>query len=170
MLDRNGDGRVTIQDLEDLCCKYLMSKIWNIHDIIPSNLAISWHLMTLINKKNKIKVVLFVIIIYQCRLSDLLFIQSSSLRKVCPILDSAIVKEANWKLVSLNWIYSRNIYCLWWILSSSLQVYESYWKYFYHHCSCSQNPLWQIITFIQKIYSSLYTLGLLSWFSKNSVI
>lgn len=29
VLDRNGDGRVTIQDLEDLCCKYLMSKIWS---------------------------------------------------------------------------------------------------------------------------------------------
>ena len=27
VLDRNGDGRVTIQDLEDLCCKYLMSKV-----------------------------------------------------------------------------------------------------------------------------------------------
>ena len=27
VLDRNGDGKVTIQDLEDLCCKYLMSKI-----------------------------------------------------------------------------------------------------------------------------------------------
>jgi Ca2+-binding EF-hand superfamily protein len=27
VLDRNGDGKVTLQDLEDLCCKYLMSKI-----------------------------------------------------------------------------------------------------------------------------------------------
>lgn len=27
VLDRNGDGRVTIQDLEDLCSKYLLSKI-----------------------------------------------------------------------------------------------------------------------------------------------
>ena len=27
VLDRNGDGKVTIQDLEDLCCKYLMAKI-----------------------------------------------------------------------------------------------------------------------------------------------
>ena len=27
VLDRNGDGKVTIQDIEDLCCKYLMSKI-----------------------------------------------------------------------------------------------------------------------------------------------
>lgn len=28
ILDRNGDGRVTIQDLEDLCTKYLTQKIW----------------------------------------------------------------------------------------------------------------------------------------------
>lgn len=28
VLDRNGDGRVTIQDLEDLCTKYLTQKIW----------------------------------------------------------------------------------------------------------------------------------------------
>jgi len=27
ILDRNGDGRVTIQDLEDLCTKYLTQKI-----------------------------------------------------------------------------------------------------------------------------------------------
>jgi Ca2+-binding EF-hand superfamily protein len=27
VLDRNGDGKVTIQDLEDLCVKYLTSKI-----------------------------------------------------------------------------------------------------------------------------------------------
>lgn len=27
VLDRNGDGRVTIQDLEDLCTKYLTAKI-----------------------------------------------------------------------------------------------------------------------------------------------
>lgn len=27
VLDRNGDGRVTIQDLEDLCTKYLTQKI-----------------------------------------------------------------------------------------------------------------------------------------------
>ena len=27
VLDRNGDGRVTIQDLEDLCSKYLTQKI-----------------------------------------------------------------------------------------------------------------------------------------------
>ena len=27
VLDRNGDGRVTIQDLEDLCNKYLTQKI-----------------------------------------------------------------------------------------------------------------------------------------------
>lgn len=27
ILDRNGDGKVTIQDLEDLCTKYLTSKI-----------------------------------------------------------------------------------------------------------------------------------------------
>jgi hypothetical protein len=27
-LDRNGDGKVTLQDLEDLCSKYLTSKIW----------------------------------------------------------------------------------------------------------------------------------------------
>jgi Ca2+-binding EF-hand superfamily protein len=27
VLDRNGDGKVTLQDLEDLCCKYLMAKI-----------------------------------------------------------------------------------------------------------------------------------------------
>lgn len=29
ILDRNGDGKVTIQDLEDLCTKYLTSKIWS---------------------------------------------------------------------------------------------------------------------------------------------
>ena len=29
ILDRNGDGRVTIQDLEDLCTKYLTQKIWS---------------------------------------------------------------------------------------------------------------------------------------------
>jgi len=28
VLDRNGDGKVTLQDLEDLCSKYLTSKIW----------------------------------------------------------------------------------------------------------------------------------------------
>lgn len=28
ILDRNGDGKVTIQDLEDLCTKYLTAKIW----------------------------------------------------------------------------------------------------------------------------------------------
>ena len=28
VLDRNGDGRVTIQDLEELCVKYLTAKIW----------------------------------------------------------------------------------------------------------------------------------------------
>lgn len=28
VLDRNGDGRVTIQDLEDLCTKYLTAKVW----------------------------------------------------------------------------------------------------------------------------------------------
>lgn len=33
VLDRNGDGRVTIQDLEDLCTKYLTAKIWSF--IIP---------------------------------------------------------------------------------------------------------------------------------------
>lgn len=27
VLDRNGDGKVTIQDLEDLCTKYLLSKV-----------------------------------------------------------------------------------------------------------------------------------------------
>lgn len=27
VLDRNGDGRVTLQDLEDLCTKYLTAKI-----------------------------------------------------------------------------------------------------------------------------------------------
>lgn len=27
VLDRNGDGKVTIQDLEDLCTKYLTSKV-----------------------------------------------------------------------------------------------------------------------------------------------
>ena len=27
VLDRNGDGRVTLQDLEDLCAKYLTAKI-----------------------------------------------------------------------------------------------------------------------------------------------
>jgi Ca2+-binding EF-hand superfamily protein len=27
ILDRNGDGKVTLQDLEDLCTKYLTSKI-----------------------------------------------------------------------------------------------------------------------------------------------
>lgn len=27
ILDRNGDGRVTVQDLEDLCTKYLTQKI-----------------------------------------------------------------------------------------------------------------------------------------------
>lgn len=27
VLDRNGDGRVTIQDLEDLCAKYLTARI-----------------------------------------------------------------------------------------------------------------------------------------------
>jgi len=27
VLDRNGDGKVTLQDLEDLCTKYLTSKI-----------------------------------------------------------------------------------------------------------------------------------------------
>jgi Ca2+-binding EF-hand superfamily protein len=27
VLDRNGDGRVTIQDLEELCVKYLTAKI-----------------------------------------------------------------------------------------------------------------------------------------------
>lgn len=27
VLDRNGDGKVTIQDLEDLCMKYLTSKV-----------------------------------------------------------------------------------------------------------------------------------------------
>lgn len=27
VLDRNGDGKVTLQDLEDLCSKYLTSKI-----------------------------------------------------------------------------------------------------------------------------------------------
>ena len=29
VLDRNGDGRVTIQDLEELCVKYLTAKIWS---------------------------------------------------------------------------------------------------------------------------------------------
>jgi hypothetical protein len=29
-LDRNGDGKVTLQDLEDLCNKYLTSKIWSL--------------------------------------------------------------------------------------------------------------------------------------------
>ena len=29
ILDRNGDGRVTVQDLEDLCTKYLTQKIWS---------------------------------------------------------------------------------------------------------------------------------------------
>ena len=28
ILDRNGDGRVTVQDLEDLCTKYLTQKLW----------------------------------------------------------------------------------------------------------------------------------------------
>ena len=28
ILDRNGDGKVTLQDLEDLCTRYLTSKIW----------------------------------------------------------------------------------------------------------------------------------------------
>lgn len=28
VLDRNGDGKVTLQDLEDLCTKYLTAKIW----------------------------------------------------------------------------------------------------------------------------------------------
>jgi hypothetical protein len=30
-MDRNGDGRVTLQDLEDLCNKYLTSR-WYIHN------------------------------------------------------------------------------------------------------------------------------------------
>jgi hypothetical protein len=29
-LDRNGDGKVNLQDLEDLCNKYLTSKIWSL--------------------------------------------------------------------------------------------------------------------------------------------
>jgi hypothetical protein len=33
ILDRNGDGRVTIQDLEDLCTKYLTQKLWCFHFI-----------------------------------------------------------------------------------------------------------------------------------------
>ena len=36
ILDRNGDGRVTIQDLEDLCTKYLTQKIWSLNSIIAS--------------------------------------------------------------------------------------------------------------------------------------
>lgn len=34
ILDRNGDGKVTLQDLEDLCTKYLTSKIWSSHIIL----------------------------------------------------------------------------------------------------------------------------------------
>ena len=34
VLDRNGDGRVTLQDLEDLCAKYLTAKIWTKHEMI----------------------------------------------------------------------------------------------------------------------------------------
>ena len=52
ILDRNGDGKVTIQDLEDLCTKYLTQKIWlalfeiylknyQIFLIIHSNMAIT---------------------------------------------------------------------------------------------------------------------------------
>lgn len=43
ILDRNGDGRVTIQDLEDLCSKYLTQKIWYLNFEYPIIFHIFYH-------------------------------------------------------------------------------------------------------------------------------
>jgi hypothetical protein len=86
-LDRNGDGKVTLQDLEDLCTKYLTSKIW-LHSPLSyqqsKKIYLSSFLEWLIKINNIIKIFCFSIELYKIfdLLCQLKWLKSNSIDEV----------------------------------------------------------------------------------------